>query len=86
MSDLNIINISLIILLLPLFGFITVVLFGKRFSKLYLLEIGIIIVAFILSLYVSYTKLTTFLHQDLNFSFTWIDFGNVVNIGNLHID
>jgi NADH-quinone oxidoreductase subunit L len=86
MSDLNIINISLLILLLPLFGFITVVFFGKRFSKLYLFEIGIIIVAFVLSLYVGYVKLTTFAHQDLNFSFTWIDFGNVFNVGNLHID
>ena len=86
MSDLNIINISLLILLLPLFGFITVVLFGKRFSKLYLLEVAIIIAAFILSLYVGYTKLTAFAHQDLNFSFTWIDFGNVFNVGPLHID
>jgi len=86
MSDLNIINISLVILLLPLFGFITVVLFGKKFSKLYLLEIAIIIADFILALYVGYTKLTSYAHQNLNFSFTWIDFGNVFNVGTLHID
>ncbi len=86
MLDTNIINISLVILLLPLFGFITVVFFGKRFSKLYLLEVAIIVAAFILSLYVGYTKLTTYLHQDLNFSFTWIDFGNVFGKGSMHID
>jgi NADH-quinone oxidoreductase subunit L len=86
MSEITNINISLLILLLPLVGFVIVLFFGKRFPKIYLLEVGIITLAFLLSLVVGYSKLTTYLNQDLLFSFTWIDFGNVYNIGNLTID
>ncbi|MBK8947088.1 MAG: NADH-quinone oxidoreductase subunit L [Ignavibacteriae bacterium] len=80
------INLSLVVLLLPLFGFFIVLFFGKKFPKLYLAEVGIITLAFILSLVIGYSKLTSFSHQDILFSFTWIDFGNVPNLGNLHVD
>ncbi|MBK7979907.1 MAG: NADH-quinone oxidoreductase subunit L [Ignavibacteriae bacterium] len=86
MSEFTNINISLIILLLPLFGFFIVLFFGKRFPKLYLAEVAIITLAFILSLVIGFSKLTTYLHQDILFSFTWIDFGNVPNIGKLTFD
>ncbi len=86
MTEIANINISLLILFLPLIGFFIVLFFGKRFPKIYLVEVGIITLAFILSLVVGFSKLSTFLHQDFLFTFTWIDFGNVPNIGNLHID
>ncbi|MCB9206691.1 MAG: NADH-quinone oxidoreductase subunit L [Ignavibacteriales bacterium] len=86
MSETANINISIAILLLPLLGFIIVLFFGKRFPKIYLAEVGIISFAFILSLVVGYSKLTSFLHQDLLFSFTWINFGNVPKIGELTVD
>ena len=86
MSEVANINISLLILLLPLVGFIIVLFFGKRFPKIYLAEVGIIILAFILSLLVGFSKLTTYIDQDILFSFTWINFGNVPNIGPLTID
>lgn len=86
MSEVANINISLVILLLPLLGFLVVVFFGKRFEKLYLFEVGIMILTLILSIIVGYSKLSTYLHQDLNFAFTWIDFGKVPEIGELHID
>ncbi len=86
MSEILNIKISLIILLLPLMGFTIVLFFGKRFPKIYLAEVAIITLAFILSLIVGFSKLTTYLHQDLNFAFTWIDFGNVPSIGNLTVD
>jgi NADH-quinone oxidoreductase subunit L len=86
MSEIANINISIAILLLPLLGFIIVLFLGKKFPKIYLVEIGIITLAFILSLVVGFSKLTTYLHQNLHFSFTWIDFGNVPNIGKLTVD
>ncbi len=86
MTEIANINTSIAVLLLPLLGFIIVLFFGKRFPKIYLVEVGIITLTFILSLVVGFSKLTTFLHQDLNFAFTWINFGNVPNIGELKID
>ncbi len=86
MFEFNTINISLIILLLPLLGFTVVLFLGKRFPKIYLFEIAIITITFLLSVFVGYTKLSSFPTQDLLFSFTWIDFGNVVNVGDMHID
>ncbi len=86
MSELANINIAILILFLPLVGFTIVLFFGKRFSKVYLIEVAIITLAFILSLVLGYSKLTTYINQDLLFSFTWINFGNVPNIGPLHID
>jgi len=86
MTDIAHINMSIAILLLPLIGFIIVLFFGKRFPKIYLAEVGMISLTFVLSLIVGFSKLTSYLHQDLNFAFTWIDFGNVPNIGSLTID
>lgn len=86
MSETANINISLLILLLPLVGFIIVLFLGKRFPKIYLAEVGILILAFVLSLVVGFSKLTTYIDQDILFSFTWINFGNVPNIGPLTID
>jgi len=57
MSEITNINISLLILLLPLVGFVIVLFFGKRFPKIYLLEVGIITLAFLLSLVVYYSHL-----------------------------
>lgn len=58
----NLITLSLIILFLPLIGFITVLLFGKRFSKLYNFEIGILSANLLLTLYVAYEKLLSLIH------------------------
>ncbi len=82
----ELITISLIILFLPLFGFATVVLFGKRFEKLYFLEIGILATNLLLTLYVAYEKLFVYVHDKIGGSFTWIDFGNVFGIGRLTVD
>ncbi|MCW8849327.1 MAG: NADH-quinone oxidoreductase subunit L, partial [Melioribacteraceae bacterium] len=86
MTEIANINISIAVLLLPLMGFIVVLFFGKRFPKIYLFEVGLVTLSFILSLVIGFSKFTTYLHQDLNFAFTWIDFGNVPSIGNLTID
>ena len=66
--DINI-YLSIAILLLPLLGFIIVLFWGKRYSKIYITEVILVSLSFILSLVVGISKLTQFISQDLNFSF-----------------
>ena len=77
MSELGLINLTIIILFLPLFGFGIVLFFGKKFPKIYLLEVGILITAFVLSLVVGFFKLSGYVDQNILFSFTWIDYRTV---------
>lgn len=85
MSESLLINLSVLILFLPLLGFTVVVLLGKKFPKLYLFEVGIISVAFILSLVVMFNKLAYF-PQDIIASFTWITMGDAPNPGSSNIE
>ena len=86
MSEQLLINISLVILLLPLFSFFITILFGKRFPKLYLFETTVISVAFALSVFIGFIKLTSFLDSKLVFSFTWFDFGEVPLLGRFKVE
>jgi NADH-quinone oxidoreductase subunit L len=76
MSESLLVNLSIAILFLPLLGFTVVVLLGKRFHKLYLFEVGIISLTFILSLIVMYGKLAVFQGQNIVAAFNWITMGN----------
>ncbi|NOX18100.1 MAG: NADH-quinone oxidoreductase subunit L [Chlorobi bacterium] len=86
MAEQTLLNISLIIFLLPLFGFILVIFFGKRFEKIYRVEIGILVLTFILALIVNYFKLTLYPHKDLVFAFTWLNFSNLPGLGDVHFE
>jgi len=86
MPEFTLINLSILILLLPLAGFTVVLLFGKRFPKIYLLEVGIISLAFILSIVANILKLGYFVDKDIIFSFNWIDLGNIASFGDLKIE
>ncbi|MGD8781937.1 MAG: NADH-quinone oxidoreductase subunit L [Ignavibacteria bacterium] len=86
MTEITLINLSILILFLPLIGFAVLLLFGKRFPKLYLFEVGILSIAFALTLFVGYAKLYLFDVEKIMYSFTWIDFGNTPSIGNLKFE
>ncbi len=86
MAEQTLINIALIIQLLPLFGFVVVIFFGKRFKGLFKLEIGILITAFILASILGFFKLTQYVNQDIIFNFTWFDLGKLPVLGQLHFD
>jgi NADH-quinone oxidoreductase subunit L len=86
MSHSLLINTSIAILFLPLLGFITVVLLGKRFPKLYLFEILIISITLLLSIVVCYAKLTYFNSSDIIAAFNWISIGNAPSAGALTIE
>ncbi len=86
MAEITLINLSILILFLPLIGFAVLLFFGKKFPKLYMFEVGIISLTFILTLVVLYAKLFMFPHNEIMYSFTWIDFGNTPIVGDLKIE
>ncbi len=86
MDQLTLISLSIAILFLPLLGFIVVILFGKRFEKLYMFEVGVITLTFLLSALLLVVKLTSYIDDKIQYAFTWIDFGNVPLIGSMQID
>ncbi len=86
MTESSLISLAITILFLPLVGFTIVLLFGKRFEKLYLVEVGIITVALLLSIFTGFIKLTNYVSDTIGMQFTWIDLGNVPSIGHLTVN
>src|SRR3989339_1532207 len=86
MSESLLINICVVILFLPLIGFTTVVLLGKRIPKLYLLEVAILGIALLLSIIVTYAKLSFYNTKDIIAAFTWITMGNAPSPGAISIE
>jgi NADH-quinone oxidoreductase subunit L len=86
MSQELLLNLSVIILLLPLLGFVLVIFFGKRLSRQGdWLETSVITAALALSFIVLSQKLMHYPHEMLALNFTWVDFQNVPGIGPLKI-
>ena len=77
MTESLLIKIALVILFLPLIGFIVTLLFGKRIKWLYWFENSILIIIFSLSAVLAYLKLTNFTDQTIISEFQWINLGNV---------
>ncbi|MGK9370125.1 NADH-quinone oxidoreductase subunit L [Melioribacter sp. Ez-97] len=86
MTESLLVNLSVIILFLPLLGFTTLIFFGKKIPKLYLFEVGILFGALILSIIVMYGKLAYFIDTDIISKFTWITFGAAPLSGNVNIE
>lgn len=86
MTESLLVNLSVIILFLPLLGFTTLIFFGKKIPKLYLFEVGILFGALILSIIVMYGKLAYFIDSDIISKFTWITFGAAPLSGNVNIE
>lgn len=86
MAEITLINLSIIVLLLPLMGFVVVLFFGKRFPKIYFFEIAALGISLLLSIIIVYTKLSVYLTHDINFSFTWINFGIIPLMGKFQFD
>lgn len=86
MTESNLISLAVTILFLPLVGFLIVLFFGKRYEKLYLVEVGIITVALLLSIFTAFIKISNYVSDTIIAQFTWIDLGNVPTIGHLTIN
>lgn len=86
MTELSLLNLSLVTLFLPLLGFALLIFFGKRIPKAHWLETGILFAALCISGYIAFMKLGFFVDKDLIQEFRWITLGNAPYIGSLAID
>ncbi len=86
MTEFNLIQLAVAILFLPLIGFTFVIFLGKKIKKAYLFELAIIILTFLLTVVLLYSKLTWFTDNKIVSEFTWISFHNIAFFGNISID
>ncbi len=85
MSESLLVKYSVLILFLPLLGFIVTLLFGKKVPKIFIFENLAMFISLVLSGILLYVKLTSFADVDITSEFVWIDFGNVPVIGSITI-
>lgn len=85
MNEMNLINISLIILFLPLLGFIVTLLLGKKVKSVFIFENIIITLSFAAAVYLLYTKLSLFPEKNIVAEFTWFGFGTLPVFGDVTI-
>jgi NADH-quinone oxidoreductase subunit L len=86
MSQDLLLQLSVVVLLLPLAGFALLTFFGRKLPRQGdWLETGIITSALLLALIVLHQKLTLYQGETISFNFTWVDFHTVPGIGPLSI-
>lgn len=86
MTENLIVNLSIIILFLPVIGFSALIFFGKKLPKLYLFEVGILFTTLFLSIIVLYSKLTWYIDKDIVASITWITLSQAPLSDTINID
>lgn len=86
MTENLIVNLSIIILFLPVLGFSILIFFGRKIPKLHLLEVGILFTALILSILILYSKLSFYINKEIVASFTWISLNAAPLTGNINIE
>lgn len=86
MHELTIINLSLFILFLPLLGFVITLLLGRKVKSVYIFENLIIILSFFSSVYLLFTKLTSFSTTKITAEIEWFSFKNFITETNLSIN
>src|SRR3989339_631039 len=85
MQDSLLIKLAVVILFLPLIGFIVTVFFGKSVKKVYVFENLVLIASFILASILLYGKLNYYIDTDLFSEFEWINLGEVPLLGLISI-
>ncbi len=85
MTENLIVNLSVLTLFLPVIGFSILIFFGKKFPKLYLLEVGILFTTLLISIFILYSKLLHF-PNSIVASFTWFSLSNAPNPDNINIE
>jgi NADH-quinone oxidoreductase subunit L len=86
MNENLLLQLSILNIILPLFGFILLIFFGKRIPKSHLFEISTVFIGLVLSAIVAFFKLSYYELRTLVFEFRWIDFGNIPFVGKLGIN
>lgn len=77
MTEALLIKLSLVVLFLPLIGFIAVLFFGKRIKNAYIAENVIIVLSFLLSVYILFAKLSYFTNTEIISEVEWINLGGI---------
>jgi NADH-quinone oxidoreductase subunit L len=86
MNENLLLQLSILNIILPLFGFVLLIFFGKRIPKSHLFEISTVFIGLVLSAIVAFFKLSYYEARTLVFEFRWIDFGNIPFVGKLGIN
>jgi len=86
MHESSLINISLFILFLPLLGFVITLLLGKKVKSIYIFENLIIIITFLSSVYLLFSKLSYFRTEKIIAELEWFGFNNIINGTTLSIN
>ncbi len=81
MNETLLLQLSAIILFLPLLGFVLLIFFGKRIPKAHAVENFLIFVGLVLSIIVAFGKISFFNDQKIVYEFQWLSFGNIPLIG-----
>jgi len=82
----TLVQLALTVLFLPLIGFAVLIFFGKRLPRQGdWFETALLFAALALSIVICYAKITS-IPGTINYTFHWVDFGNVPLIGSLQID
>ncbi|MGA7162205.1 MAG: NADH-quinone oxidoreductase subunit L [Bacteroidota bacterium] len=80
-------QLSTVILLLPLFSFLLLIFFGKRLPRQGdTIATSILGLALLASIGILFAKLIFYHDELLNYTFTWVDFKTVAGIGQLKLD
>src|SRR4030066_1688009 len=85
MSESFLIQLSIIVLFLPLLGFVVTILFGKKIPKIFSFEIFLLFAGLVLSAILLVGKLTSFADTSITSEIKWIDMGNVPGFGSINI-
>jgi len=86
MHESTVINLSIFILFLPLLGFIVTLLLGKKIKSAYIFENLVIIVTFLSSVYLLFSKLSFFRTTKISSELEWFGFNNFINSTRLSIN
>ncbi len=85
MNEMNLINISLLVLFIPLVGFIVTLLLGKKVKSIFIFENTAITLSFVASVYILYSKLSFFPDKNIIAEINWFEFGFIPEIGEVTI-
>jgi NADH-quinone oxidoreductase subunit L len=85
MNENFLIQLSVIILFLPLLGFIVTLFLGKKVPKIFFFEVIVLFFGLVLSAILLIGKLTYFADTKIVSEFKWIDMGNVPVLGSINI-
>ena len=86
MTGNNLIQLAVIILFLPLLGFVVTLFLGKKVKQIYLFETFILICSFVLSVTLLFFKMNYFSQATFTGEFTWIKLSNAPILGTISLD